>query len=63
MERKKIMTWTLMWLNVSATALNAMLQLLVIYIDIQIIEILTNVFKALVNNSFKENFYGKRKKK
>ena len=31
MERKKIMTWTLMWLNVSAAALSAMFQLLVIY--------------------------------
>ena len=30
MERKKIMTWMLTWLNVSAAALNAMLQLLVI---------------------------------
>ena len=26
-------------------------------------EILTNVLRAMVNNSFKENFYGKRKKK
>ena len=25
MEKKKIMTWTLMWLNVSATTLNATL--------------------------------------
>ena len=38
MERKKIMTWILTWLNVSAAALNAsaaalnaMFQLLVIY--------------------------------
>ena len=31
MERKKIMTWMLTWLNVSATALNATFQLLVIY--------------------------------
>ena len=31
MERKKIMTWTLTWLSVSAAALNATLQLLVIY--------------------------------
>ena len=31
MERKKIMTWMLTWLNVSAAALNATLQLLVIY--------------------------------
>ena len=31
MERKKIMTWTLTWLNVSAAALNATFQLLVIY--------------------------------
>ena len=31
MERKKIMTWTLMWLNVSAAALNTTFQLLVIY--------------------------------
>ena len=26
-------------------------------------EMLTNIFKAFVNNSFKENFYGKRKEK
>ena len=31
MKRKKIMTWTLTWLNVSAAALNATFQLLVIY--------------------------------
>ena len=31
MERKKIITWMLTWLNISAVALNAMLQLLVIY--------------------------------
>ena len=31
MERKKIMTWTMTWLNVSAAALNATFQLLVIY--------------------------------
>ena len=31
MERKKIMTWTLTWLNVSVAALNATFQLLVIY--------------------------------
>ena len=31
MERKKIMTWMLTWLNVSAAALNATLQFLVIY--------------------------------
>ena len=34
MERKKIMTWTLTWLNVcnvSASALNVTLQLLIIY--------------------------------
>ena len=32
MERKKIMTWMLTWLNVNAAvALNATLQLLVIY--------------------------------
>ena len=31
MERKKIMTWTLTWLNVSTAALNATFQLLVIY--------------------------------
>ena len=31
MERKKIMTWMLIWLNMSAVALNATLQLLVIY--------------------------------
>ena len=31
MERKKIMTWMLTWLNVSAAALNATFQLLVIY--------------------------------
>ena len=29
MERKKIMTWTLTWLNVSAAVLNAMFQFLV----------------------------------
>ena len=31
MERKKIMTWMLTWLNMNATALNATFQLLVIY--------------------------------
>ena len=31
MERKKIMTWMLTWLNVNAAALNATFQLLVIY--------------------------------
>ena len=31
MERKKIITWMLTWLNVSAVALNAAFQLLVIY--------------------------------
>ena len=31
MERKKIMAWTLTWLNVSAAALNATFQFLVIY--------------------------------
>ena len=31
MERKKIMTWMLTWLNVNAAVLNATLQLLVIY--------------------------------
>ena len=31
MKRKNIMTWTLTWLNVSTAALNATLQLLVIY--------------------------------
>ena len=31
MERKKIMTWILMWLNMSAAALNITFQLLVIY--------------------------------
>ena len=31
MERKKIMTWMLTWLNVSAAALNATFKLLVIY--------------------------------
>ena len=31
MERKKIMTWMLTWLNVSTTALNATLQVLIIY--------------------------------
>ena len=31
MERKKIMTWMLTWLNVSAAALNATFQFLVIY--------------------------------
>ena len=30
-KKKKMMTWTLTWLNVSAAALNATLQLLVIY--------------------------------
>ena len=30
-KKKEMMTWTLTWLNVSAAALNAMLQLLVIY--------------------------------
>ena len=31
MERKKIMMWMLMWLNVSAAVLNATFQFLVIY--------------------------------
>ena len=31
MERKKIMTWTLTWLNVSAATLNITFQFLVIY--------------------------------
>ena len=31
MERKKIMSWMLMWLNVSVAALNVTFQLLVIY--------------------------------
>ena len=31
MERKKIMTWMLTWLNVSAAALNATFYFLVIY--------------------------------
>ena len=31
MKRKKIMTWTLTWFNVSASVLNATLQFLVIY--------------------------------
>ena len=31
MKRKKIMSWMLTWLNVSAAALNATFQLLVIY--------------------------------
>ena len=31
MERKKIMTWTLTWLNVSAATLNTTCQFLVIY--------------------------------
>ena len=31
MERKKIMTWMLTWLNVSVVALNATFQFLVIY--------------------------------
>ena len=39
MERKKIMTWMLMWLNMSAAALNAMLQLLVIYRYVSIWEV------------------------
>ena len=30
-KKRKMMTWTLTWLNVSAAALNATLQLLVIY--------------------------------
>ena len=34
-----------------------------IYLYIYYREILTNVIMALVNNSFKENFYGKRKEK
>ena len=29
----------------------------------KIIKMLTNVFRVLVNNSFKENFYGKRNQK
>ena len=31
LERKKIITWMLMWLNMSTVTLNAALQLLVIY--------------------------------
>ena len=31
MKRKKIMTWTLTWFNVSASVLNATVQFLVIY--------------------------------
>ena len=31
MERKKIMAWMLTWLNMSAVALNATLQFLVMY--------------------------------
>ena len=31
MERKKIMMWMLMWLNMSAAVLNATFQFLVIY--------------------------------
>ena len=31
MERKKIMTWMLTWLNVSAAALNATFQLIFIF--------------------------------
>ena len=31
MERKKIMSWMLMWLNVSVAALNVTFKLLVIY--------------------------------
>ena len=34
-----------------------------IYLYIYYREILTNVIRALVNNPFKENFYGKRKEK
>ena len=34
-----------------------------IYLYIYYREILTNVIMALVNNSFKESFYGKRKEK
>ena len=34
-----------------------------IYLYIYYREILTNVIMALVNNSFKESFYGKKKKK
>ena len=30
-EKKKMMTWTLTWLNVSTATLNATLQFLVIY--------------------------------
>ena len=31
LERKRVMTWLLMWLNGSITTLNSTLQLLVIY--------------------------------
>ena len=34
LERKKIMAWTLMWLNWSVATTNAMLQLIYIYIYI-----------------------------
>ena len=34
-----------------------------VYIKICGREILTNVIRALINNPFKENFYGKRKEK
>ena len=34
-----------------------------IYLYIYYREILTNVIRALINNPFKESFYGKRKEK
>ena len=37
LKRKKIMVWTLMWLNWSVIIINAMLHLLDIYIDIDIV--------------------------
>ena len=41
MEKNKIMTWMLTWLNVSTATLNATFQLLVIY------RLLDSVFKIL----------------
>ena len=55
------MTWWLKWRNMSIATLNTMLQFLVIYRQIRK-EMLTNTFKILINNLFKETFYRKRKK-
>ena len=53
MERKKIMMWTLTWLNMSAVALNAMLQFSIIY------KLPCNSCKCVNAFKIKHNFYYK----